>query len=65
MEAKQLIRRRGWRVSFRNVPRAYNAAADDMAQCARQLSGRGRLEIRPPELARSIQRKEIPVVDLM
>ena len=31
MGAKQLIRRRGWQVSFRNVPRAYNAAADDMA----------------------------------
>jgi hypothetical protein len=33
---KQLVRKRGWIVTYRNVPRALNVAADDM--CRRALS---------------------------
>ena len=47
MGAKQMIRRKGWKVTFRNIPRAYNSIADDMARSARDLPSPGRIELLP------------------
>ena len=42
-----MIRRKGWKVTFQNIPRAYNSIADDMARRARDLPSPGRLELLP------------------
>ena len=47
MGAKQMIRRKGWKVTFRNIPRAYNSIADDVARRARDLPSAGRIELLP------------------
>ena len=47
MGAKQMIRRKGWKVTFQNIPRAYNSIADDMARRARDLPSPGRIELLP------------------
>ena len=59
MGSKQLVRRKQWRVSYRNVPRALNAAADSCCRLARDLATPGIVELQPNAVP-----ADAPVIDL-
>lgn len=58
--AKALIKERRWIMTFRNIPREFNSAADDMARRARVLSSPGSIRVTPA----SLNVTEYPKVDL-